>query len=130
METLVSRPFTSQTDLQPAIELVSTCRAVEAIDPWPPIYDLRERLRLRTQYRSEDTQIWARHEGELAALATIWDGMALIFAIHPRSLSEELTTEILAWGMLVAAGIGLGSGIIPAFLAARLSVVDGLRRII
>ena len=36
----------------------------------------------------------------------------------------------MAWGMLVAAGIGLASGIIPAVLASRLSVVNGLRRII
>lgn len=38
--------------------------------------------------------------------------------------------QVMAWGMLVAAGIGFASGIVPAFLAARLSVVNGLRRII
>ncbi len=37
---------------------------------------------------------------------------------------------VMAWGMLVAAGIGLASGIVPAVLAARLSVVDGLRRVV
>jgi ABC-type antimicrobial peptide transport system permease subunit len=37
---------------------------------------------------------------------------------------------VMAWGMVVAGGIGLASGLVPAFLAARLSVVNGLRRII
>ncbi len=37
---------------------------------------------------------------------------------------------VMAWGLLVAAGIGLASGIVPAVLAARLSVIDGLRRIV
>jgi hypothetical protein len=36
----------------------------------------------------------------------------------------------MAWGMAVAAGIGLASGLVPALLAARLSVVDGLRKIV
>jgi putative ABC transport system permease protein len=44
--------------------------------------------------------------------------------------TSSMPWTVMAWGMLVAAGIGLASGIVPALLAARLSVVNGLRRII
>lgn len=43
---------------------------------------------------------------------------------------SNMPWEVMAWGMVVAAGIGLASGIVPAVLAARLSVIDGLRRIV
>jgi putative ABC transport system permease protein len=43
---------------------------------------------------------------------------------------SSMPWTVMAWGMLVAAAIGLASGIVPAVLAARLSVVNGLRRII
>lgn len=36
----------------------------------------------------------------------------------------------MVWLLLVAAGIGIVSGIVPAVRAAQLSVVDGLRRVV
>jgi putative ABC transport system permease protein len=44
--------------------------------------------------------------------------------------TSRMPWPVLAWGMLIAAGIGLASGIVPAVLAARLSVIDGLRKIV
>jgi mycothiol synthase len=105
METLVSRPYSSQDDLQPVIDLVLTCRAVEQIDPWPPIYDLRQHLRADGQAGSADVRIWERDSGELAAIATIWDGMSLIFYVHPEQPNEDLTAEILSWGITRARAI-------------------------
>jgi ribosomal protein S18 acetylase RimI-like enzyme len=99
METLLSRPYAGEADLQPATGLILKCRAVESIDPWPPIDDLRQHLRAAGRDRSADVRIWERHTGELAAIATIWDGMSLIFCIHPEALSEDLTAEILGWGL-------------------------------
>jgi putative ABC transport system permease protein len=43
---------------------------------------------------------------------------------------SNMPWQVMAWGMMVAACIGLASGIVPAVLAARLSVVEGLRRIV
>lgn len=44
--------------------------------------------------------------------------------------TASMPWDVMATGMLVAAGIGVASGIVPAILAARLSVIDGLRRIV
>lgn len=44
--------------------------------------------------------------------------------------SARMPGIVMVWGMAVAGGIGLASGIVPAFLASRLSVVNGLRRIV
>ncbi len=46
------------------------------------------------------------------------------FAVH------EMMGLWLVWGLVVAAGIGVVSGLVPAIRAARLSVVDGLRRVV
>jgi putative ABC transport system permease protein len=43
---------------------------------------------------------------------------------------SSMPIGVMAWGMTLAAGFGLASGLVPAVLAARLSVVEGLRRII
>jgi len=56
---------------------------------------------------------------------------ALAHQIAPLVIQiSNMPWEVMAWGMLVAGGIGFVSGIIPAVLAARLSVIDGLRRIV
>ena len=44
--------------------------------------------------------------------------------------TSSMPWTVMAWGLVIAAGIGLASGIVPAVLASRLSVVNGLRRII
>lgn len=58
-----------------------------------------------------------------------------IFALGHLAAPQIIPTSrmpwtVMAWGMAVAAGIGFASGIVPAFLASRLSVVNGLRRIV
>lgn len=78
--------------------------------------------------------------GESVLIATLGGvlGVALgrgIYAMGHQMAPMFIQTSsmhwtVIAWGLAVAAGIGLASGIVPAVLAARLSVVDGLRRII
>lgn len=43
---------------------------------------------------------------------------------------SSMPWPVMVYGLLVSAGIGFGSGIVPAMMAARLSVVDGLRRVV
>ena len=43
---------------------------------------------------------------------------------------SQMPSSVMAWGLVVSAGIGLASGFVPAVMAARLSVIDGLRRIV
>jgi putative ABC transport system permease protein len=53
-------------------------------------------------------------------LSTIDAGLAFFFIPWRTAL----------WGLALAAGIGLVSGLIPAWQAARLGVVDGLRKVV
>jgi putative ABC transport system permease protein len=56
---------------------------------------------------------------------------ALAHELAPMVIAvSTMPLRVVAAGMAVAAGIGLASGLVPAVLAARLSVIDGLRRII
>jgi putative ABC transport system permease protein len=62
-------------------------------------------------------------------------GCAFLQAMH-SALPQQFPFTILemlgpwvGYGFIVAAGIGLISGLVPAVRAARLSVVDGLRRV-
>jgi putative ABC transport system permease protein len=78
--------------------------------------------------------------GEAIFIAVIGGllGVALgrgIFALGHLAAPQVLPTArmpwvVMVWGLAVAGGIGLASGIVPAVLAARLSVVNGLRRIV
>lgn len=56
---------------------------------------------------------------------------ALIHWAAPMIIqTSNMPWPVMLWGLAISAGIGLASGFIPAVLAARLSVVDGLRRIV
>jgi len=44
--------------------------------------------------------------------------------------SPNMPWPVIAWGLAVAASIGLASGFVPAVMAARLPVIDGLRKVV
>lgn len=63
-------------------------------------------------------------------------GLGLLQSLHainaqffPLNVSDFIGTWLL-WLLVIAAFIGISSGIIPAVVAARLRVIDGLRRVI
>jgi putative ABC transport system permease protein len=53
----------------------------------------------------------------------------LIPQMFPFSIIDMVGPWLL-WLVVISAGIGLVSGIVPAFRAANLSVIDGLRRVV
>lgn len=56
---------------------------------------------------------------------------ALLHYVAPMIVqTSRMPWTVMAWGMAVSVGIGLASGIVPAVLAARLSVIDGLRKVV
>jgi putative ABC transport system permease protein len=56
---------------------------------------------------------------------------ALVHQLAPMVIAtSSMPWTVILGGLALAAGIGLASGIVPAVLAARLSVVNGLRRVI
>ena len=66
--------------------------------------------------------------GGLGALSLL-SSVPIAAALFPIPVAN-LIGPWLAGLALVAAGIGFTSGLVPAFLAAQLSVVDGLRRVV
>jgi len=99
MDTLISRPYAGQIDLQPVLELVRLCRAVEDYDPWPPFAEVRHFLRAKGNTPSADIQIWPRRRSALAAVAIFWDSEALLSYVHPEEPREEFLMQMVAWGM-------------------------------
>jgi ribosomal protein S18 acetylase RimI-like enzyme len=95
---LMRRHSTGANDLERLIDLATTCRAVEAIDPWPPAYELRHHLAAVGSDRPADTQVWESPTGALAAFATIWDGATLLWYMHPQAQSDDLFEQIVGWG--------------------------------
>jgi hypothetical protein len=77
-------------------------------------------LRASAQFDSADTQIWEHLGGALAGVATIWDGMTLLFAIHPQDMSVEI-------GPAYDGGGGLGVPISSARLR-QMSRCSGCRK--
>lgn len=69
--------------------------------------------------------------GGVAGVAIGRGLMALGHRLWPQFIPiSRIAWVVMASGVAVAAGIGLISGIMPAFRAARLSVIDGLRRVV
>ncbi len=72
----------------------------------------------------------------LGGLFGVGVGCAFLQVLHigiPQFFPFPIMEMIGPWtgaGLLVAAGIGLVSGLVPAVRAAQLSVIDGLRRVV
>jgi putative ABC transport system permease protein len=80
--------------------------------------------------------------GESCFIAAVGGVVGLLVGGLFLELLHQLSTQFFPFGLsdligpwmlfivLVAFGIGFLSGIVPAFRAARLSVIDGLRRVV
>lgn len=99
MEALTNRPWAGMSDLDRVIDLLRTCRAVEAIDRWPPLYEVRHHLRTIAADHPADTRLWEHRDGALVAFATIWDGAMLLSCMHPHVQCDDLAQQIFVWGM-------------------------------
>jgi ribosomal protein S18 acetylase RimI-like enzyme len=98
MDTIISRPYAGVADLARLVDFLLLCRAIEDLEPWPPIREIRRRLGAATPDVCADTRLWENQAGELRAFATLWDGDILVSCVHPRARREELLARILAWG--------------------------------
>jgi hypothetical protein len=126
MDPLMSRPYASQIDLRPVLEVVRLCRAVEDNDTWPPFAEVRHFLRAKGNMPSADIQIWVGTTGALAAVAIFWDSEALLSYVHPQVPREEFLMQMLAWGMAQACQLARRHGeqatlLVPICAADRLA---------
>lgn len=135
MGHLTSRPYAGPADFERTIDLVRVCRAEERVDPWPPLYELRQHLRAGDA--GAGCQLWEARSGHLAAFATIWEGATLLAAVHPQAECEDLDEQVLGWGLARARGMARQYGeqsalLVPALdddrRAAELLERHGFRR--
>jgi ribosomal protein S18 acetylase RimI-like enzyme len=98
MEAFTSRSYSGVADLARLIDFLLMCRAIEGLGPWPPLREIRRRLRVATPQVCADTRLWEDQRGDLLAFATLWDGDILVSCVHPRGPREDLLAHILAWG--------------------------------
>lgn len=94
---LYSRPYAGLADLESVIDFLLTCRAEEDLDPWPPIHEIRARL--REHGGGAPTRLWEDAEHQIVACALIWEGSILLACMHPMAQDETLETQLIAWGM-------------------------------
>ena len=68
---------------------------------------------------------------EMKAHAQTWTGFKAVPAPgNAPALGSKVAVSALPDGSVMLTDIGLGSGIIPALLASRLSVINGLRKVV
>jgi len=80
--------------------------------------------------------------GESCAITLLGGALGVLLGCACLQIGHQISTQIvffpvhemlglwLAWLLLIAAAIGLASGLVPATRAAQLSVVNGLRRVV
>jgi mycothiol synthase len=98
MDVLTNGSYAGVTDLARSLDFLLLCRAAENLGPWPPLREIRRRLRIATPAVCADTRLWEDQRGEPLAFATLWDGDIIVSYVHPRAPREELLAQILAWG--------------------------------
>jgi mycothiol synthase len=98
MMTLTSRSYAGTTDLEPLLDLLLLCRTIAGLDPWPPIREIRRHLDVATPGVLADTRLWEDSTGAVLAFAHLWDGDILVHCAHPCAQSNDLMTQLLAWG--------------------------------
>lgn len=121
METLISRPYAGPAELHRLIDLLLTSRAVESVDPWPPIHEMRHYLRAGGPDLLPNTRVWANRAGAPMAFATIWDGATLVMCVHPQAQSDELAAQIVEWAVERAREHGRASSEQPTLLVPVLA---------
>jgi ribosomal protein S18 acetylase RimI-like enzyme len=95
---LTSRPYAGPADLERLVDLLLTCRAVEQVDPWPPIPEVRAQMQAYPTL-ARNTRLWEDAAGRLQAAALIWDGSILVYGIHPQARCDALELLLIDWGI-------------------------------
>lgn len=104
MIALTVRPYTGESDLQPIVDLLNACEAVDQEDNFYSVGNLRTGFAEPGFDPTENVRLWA-DAGHLVAYADLWtpaqpidvlDGF-LWFRVHPTHRNRGLEADILTW---------------------------------
>lgn len=104
-----TRPYRGKDDLPAVLDLLLACRAEDTIDDWPPLIELRLML-TSASLDWQDTRLWERADGALAAFCLLLDQVYLIAFVHPQAAQRDLHEQILLWAMERVKTLGQPSG--------------------
>ena len=106
MATLTMRPYKGETDLQPIVDLLNACEAVDREDDYHTVAGLQLGLTSPNVDPDRDIRLWHNESGQLIAFGQVWlpdqfvdevvDGY-LSFRVHPTVRHRGLEQEIIAW---------------------------------
>ncbi len=104
MIALTARPYLGESDLQPIVNLLNACEAVDQEDNFYSVVDLKTGFAEPGFDPTQNVRLW-ENSGALVAYADVWtptqptehlDGF-LWFRVHPAERNRGLEAEILAW---------------------------------
>lgn len=105
MTVLTMRPYTGETDLQPIVDLLNLCEAVDREDAFYSKTDLQLGFAEPGFDPTQNVRLWKNAAGKLIAYADLWtppkpvdliDGY-LWFRVHPAHRWQGIEADILAW---------------------------------
>lgn len=99
------RPYTGETDLQAIADLLNACEAVDHLDEWTSVSELRREFDAPSVDKARDISLWEDADGRLIGFGQMWipklgeviDGF-LWFRVHPSTRGGNLETQIVRWG--------------------------------
>jgi len=97
MTSFTSRLYSSSTDLQTVIGLLTASRPAERITDYPGIVDLQEILARPTI--QANTSLWQNASGQSLGFAIVDDSNNLLFEVVPGAADSGLESQIIAWGV-------------------------------
>lgn len=105
MITQIMRPYAGETDLQAIADLINVCEAVDKLDEWTSVAELRVEFDTPSVDKVRDLRLWEDADGRLIGFGQLWipekgeviDGW-LWFRVHPLARGDNLEKQIINWG--------------------------------
>lgn len=104
MLTLTKRSYRGETDLEAIVNLREACEAVDRLEQWTTVSELKHDFNDPSFDKEHNIQLWEDDTGKLIACATLWHPVGELtngyfgFHVHPLAREGTLEREIINWG--------------------------------
>lgn len=118
MLTLTMRPYAGEADLKPIVDLLNACEAVDQLDSFASVVELRLEVEAPSVDPARDLRLWESSRGELLGFAQTWipESNEIVdahcwFQVHPNARGRNLEKQILNWSEQRAQEVGQERGL-------------------